>query len=234
MRSSTLRPWRSLEKTVCTETILIWARLSSSSPSSPRSSQRFSKTLWVYTVCVCGCMCGWVKSFGTKKNFHAVLNCVYSTVCVFSNTHWAHTKSSLNLKPWGRSPSFSIKTSEEPVQHQISPGSNTAWSVKPRSCMKANALLKKFDSIFWGLSLPSHTLSAHTENRSFRFCVGVISASHIKEIWATAWPGCEDVISNSLRKHWVPRLHVGAGLYSSLETAELKAEFVSLTSLKFD
>lgn len=143
MRSSTLRPWRSLEKTVCTETILIWARLSSSSPSSPRSSRRFSKTLWVHTVCVCGCMCGWVKSSGTKKNYHAVLTCAYSTVCVFSNTHWAHTKSSLNLKPWGRSPSFSIKTSEEPVQHQISPGSNTAWSVKPRSCMKANALLKK-------------------------------------------------------------------------------------------
>lgn len=54
MRSSTLRPWRSLGKTVSTETILTWVQLSSSSLCSPKSSQHSSKTWWAHVFVYCG------------------------------------------------------------------------------------------------------------------------------------------------------------------------------------
>lgn len=101
MRSSTLRPWRSLGKTVSTETILTWVQLSSSSLYSPKSSQHSSKTWWAH---VCSLWAGWSEEGGSSSlmGHRTVLN--WSLHCFY--LFWAsvlsariHSSNVVHLDP---------------------------------------------------------------------------------------------------------------------------------------
>lgn len=123
-KNSTLRPWRNLERTVCTEMIPIWARPSSSFLSSPRSSRHFSKTWWVCCtgVFVCFLTCAW-NPRGQRKisilSLIAVLPlspCV--CVCEFSNKHTRSCQ-----------PRVSSEAARDPsATDTVWAGSHPAWS----------------------------------------------------------------------------------------------------------
>lgn len=102
MRSSTLRPWRSLGKTVSTETILTWVQLSSSSLYSPKSSQHSSKTWWAH-VCVCLLWAGWSEEGGRSSLMGHRTDPNWSRLCF--NLRWAsvlsNTYSQLRCSPSG-------------------------------------------------------------------------------------------------------------------------------------
>lgn len=94
-KNSTLRPWRNLERTVCTEMIPIWARPSSSFLSSPRSSRHFSKTWWVCCtgVFVCFLTCAWNPRGQRKISILSLIAVLPLSPCVcvssLTNTHVA-------------------------------------------------------------------------------------------------------------------------------------------------
>lgn len=164
-------------------------------------------------VCVCLWRSGWkgVKSSGTKKDFHPVPNCLYSleSRCVFSNTH-THTHIEHIPSPAGTQspPVVALVFHWDGSKHQISAGSNSTWScsVKAGGLYQSQSFIRK--NLTPTCRFPWTLYRLTLRPGAWDFCINVISAPYIKEIWAAAWAGCEDVISQSFSKLWFLRLHV--------------------------
>lgn len=181
MRSSTLRPWRSLGKTASTETILTWVQLSSSSLYSPKSWQHSSKTWWAH-VCVCLLWAGWSGEGGRSSLMGHRTDPNWSRLCF--NLRWAsvlsNTYSQLRCSPSGPwSPQDSGACSTFFPLTRPNDICNTKRLLDPIQrnpflgfffFMEAEVILEKFDTVLWGLSLPTppDSVSVHTHSRSWR------------------------------------------------------------------